>query len=51
MAYPTPEEITAKAAAKGLRVGAYVHMSTRSADTAAPIREFSSINAKCRRFG
>ena len=44
MAYPTLQEITAKAAAKGFRVGAYVHMSTRSADVAAPIREFSSIN-------
>ena len=46
MAYPTPQEITAKAAAKGFRVGAYVHMSTRNADTAAPIREFSSINGQ-----
>ena len=44
MAYPTPQEITAKAAAKGFRIGAYVHMSTRNADVAAPIREFSSIN-------
>ncbi|MFD2719902.1 hypothetical protein ACFST9_14330 [Hymenobacter monticola] len=46
MAYPTPQEISAKAAAKGFRVGAYVHMSTRNADTAAPIREFSSINGQ-----
>ncbi|MBF9144402.1 hypothetical protein [Hymenobacter properus] len=46
MAYPTPQEITAKAAAQGFRVGAYVHMSTRNADTAAPIREFSSINGQ-----
>lgn len=46
MAYPTAQEITAKAAAKGFRVGAYVHMSTRNADTAAPIREFSSINGQ-----
>ncbi|HEX8328217.1 MAG TPA: hypothetical protein VF629_11800 [Hymenobacter sp.] len=46
MAYPTPQEIAAKAAAKSFRVGAYVHMSTRNADTAAPIREFSSINGQ-----
>lgn len=46
MAYPTPQEITAKAAAKGFRVGAYVHMSTRTADVAAPIREFTSINGQ-----
>lgn len=46
MAYPTPQEITAKAAAKGFRVGAYVHMNTRNADTAAPIREFSAINGQ-----
>jgi len=46
MAYPTPQDITAKAAAKGFRVGAYVHMSTRNADTAAPIREFSAINGQ-----
>lgn len=46
MAYSTAQEITAKAAAKGFRVGAYVHMSTRNADTAAPIREFSSINGQ-----
>ncbi|GAB3720573.1 hypothetical protein GCM10027594_00610 [Hymenobacter agri] len=46
MAYPTPQEIAAKAAKKGFRVGAYVHMSTRTADTAAPIREFSSINGQ-----
>lgn len=46
MAYPTPQEITAKAAAQGFRVGAYVHMSTRNADTAGPIREFSSINGQ-----
>lgn len=44
MAYPTSQEITDKAAAKGFRVGAYVHMNTRTADTAAPIREFSSMN-------
>jgi hypothetical protein len=43
MAYLTPQEIIAKAAAKGFRVGAYVHMSTRNTETAAPIREFSSI--------
>ena len=46
MAYPTPQEITAKAAAKGFRVGAYVHMSTRTADVAAPIREFTAINGQ-----
>lgn len=46
MAYPTPHQIAAKAAEKGFRVGAYVHMSTRNADTAAPIREFSSINGQ-----
>ena len=46
MAYPTPQEIAAKAAAKGFRVGAYVHMSTRNADTAAPIREFTAINGQ-----
>ncbi|GAB3841099.1 hypothetical protein [Hymenobacter jeollabukensis] len=46
MPYPTPQEILAKAAAKGFRVGAYVHMSTRNADVAAPIREFSSINGQ-----
>ncbi len=46
MAYLTPQEITAKASAQGFRVGAYVHMSTRNADTAAPIREFSSINGQ-----
>ncbi len=46
MAYPTPQQIVAKAAEKGFRVGAYVHMSTRNADTAAPIREFSSINGQ-----
>ncbi|MDO7887841.1 hypothetical protein [Hymenobacter cheonanensis] len=46
MAYPTPQEITAKAAAKGFRVGAYVHMSTRNADTAAPIQEFTAINGQ-----
>jgi hypothetical protein len=46
MAYPTSQEITAKAAAKGFRVGAYVHMSTRTAEVAAPIREFTSINGQ-----
>jgi hypothetical protein len=46
MAYPTPQQIAAKAAEKGFRVGAYVHMSTRTADTAAPIREFSSVNGQ-----
>lgn len=46
MAYPTPQEIAAKAAERGFRVGAYVHMSTRNADTAAPIREFSSVNGQ-----
>lgn len=46
MAYPTPQQIAAKAAEKGFCVGAYVHMSTRNADTAAPIREFSSLNGQ-----
>ncbi|TDN39882.1 hypothetical protein E4631_23440 [Hymenobacter sp. UV11] len=46
MAYPTPQEIAAKAAEKGFRVGAYVHMSTATTDTAAPIREFSSLNGQ-----
>lgn len=46
MAYPTPQEIAAKAAMKGFRVGAYVHLSTSNADTAAPIREFNSINGQ-----
>lgn len=46
MAYPTPQQIAAKAAENGFRVGAYVHMSTRNADTAAPIREFSSLNGQ-----
>lgn len=46
MAYTTTQEITAKAVAKGFRVGTYVHMSTRNVDTAAPIREFSSINGQ-----
>lgn len=46
MAYPSSQQIAAKAAEKGFRVGAYVHMSTRDATTAAPIREFSSINGQ-----
>jgi hypothetical protein len=46
MPYPTPQEILARAAAKGFRVGAYVHMSTRRADVAAPIREFTSLNGQ-----
>lgn len=46
MAYPTPQQITAKAEAKGFRVGAYVHMSTATADTAAPIREFIGVNGQ-----
>ncbi|AMJ64012.1 hypothetical protein [Hymenobacter sp. PAMC 26628] len=46
MDYPTPQEIEAKAAEHGFRVGAYVHMSTGTTDTAAPIREFSSLNGQ-----
>lgn len=46
MAYPTPQQIAAKAAEKGFRVGAYVHMSTSTAATAAPIREFSGLNGQ-----
>ena len=46
MAYPTPQQLAAKAAAQGFRVGAYVHMSTRTAATAAPIREFSGLNGQ-----
>ena len=46
MPYPTPQQLAAKAAEQGFRVGAYVHMSTATADTAAPIREFSGINGQ-----
>lgn len=46
MAYPTPQQLVAKAAEKGFRVGAYVHMSTSTAATAAPIREFSGLNGQ-----
>lgn len=46
MAYPTPHELADKAAEKGFRVGAYVHMSTRTAATAAPIREFVGLNGQ-----
>ena len=46
MAYPTPQQIVVMAAEKGFRIGAYVHMSTSTAATAAPIREFSSINGQ-----
>lgn len=46
MAYPTPQQLAAKAAAHGFRVGAYVHMSTRTAATAASIREFSGLNGQ-----
>lgn len=46
MAYLTPQGLAAKAAEKGFRVGAYVHMSTRTATTAAPIREFSNLNGQ-----
>lgn len=46
MAYPTPQQLAAKAAEQGFRVGAYVHMSTRTAATAAPIREFAGLNGQ-----
>lgn len=46
MASLTPQQLAAKAAEKGFRVGTYVHMSTRTADTAAPIREFASLNGQ-----
>ncbi|WP_223654099.1 hypothetical protein [Hymenobacter psoromatis] len=46
MTYPTPQQLAAKAAEKGFRVGAYVHMSTATPDTAAPIREFSGLNGQ-----
>lgn len=46
MAYPTPQQLATKAAEKGFCVGAYVHMSTSTAATAAPIREFSSLNSQ-----
>jgi hypothetical protein len=46
MPYLTAQEITARAAAKGFRVGAYVHMSTRTTDVAAPIRGFTSVNGQ-----
>lgn len=46
MAYSTPQQLAAKAAAQGFRVGAYVHMSTRTAATAAPIRKFLGLNGQ-----
>ncbi|TVT36801.1 hypothetical protein FNT36_25140 [Hymenobacter setariae] len=46
MAYLTPQQLAANAAEQGFRVGAYVHMSTRTAATAAPIREFSGLNGQ-----
>lgn len=46
MAYLTPQQLAAKAAEQGFRVGAYVHMSTRTAATAAPIREFSGLKGQ-----
>nr|GEX01772.1 hypothetical protein [Tanacetum cinerariifolium] len=42
----TVQDLAARAAAAGFRVGAYVHMSTRTAATAAPIREFANLNGQ-----